>query len=132
MKGLKKSLAVVLAVMTIVLSSAIPAYATTQTGSNKTFGTWTCGTVLKTESGVKKYYSYLTTTNPAKLTLETEYQSYPSGKRYDYFSASSSPYNATNIVRWYTKKQQSTLWSFHDWKSSSGTGMTKYTQLINA
>lgn len=130
MKGLKKSLAVVLAVMTIVLSSAIPAYATTQSGTNNTFGKWTCGTTLITESGTKKYHSYITSSNYAKLTLETEYQSYPSGVTYDKWSCTYPSIKKIEFKK--QKKQQSTLWSFHDWKSSSGTGMTRYTQLINS
>lgn len=128
MKGLKKSLAVVLAVMTIVLSSAVPAYATKLSGTNNTFGSWSCETKLITESGTKKYYSYTKSSKSANLTIETEYQAYPSGKTY--FDTTVSGKGTEAYIK-KVKTQQSTLWSFHDWKSSSGTGMTKYTELIN-
>ncbi len=77
-KGLKKICALVLAVMLIMSTFAIAASATSQSGSNTTFGSWTCSTSY---SG-GKYITKMTCTKAAKLYQESEYQKYPSGDTY--------------------------------------------------
>lgn len=134
MKLSKKLTALFAAVLmaVTVFTSAIPAYATTQKGTSGTFGNWECETTLSTDNAGKKYYYSDTTCGKAgKLTVESEYQKYPSGVQYKYQSNTSANYNALGVALKLVKTQQSTVWSFHNWKSSSGTGMTKYTELIN-
>lgn len=132
-KVLKKILALALATISIVSCLAVSAFAGTGTGTSSTFGNWISGTELITNNdGSKSYYSRTICEVPAKLTVESEYQSYPSGVRYDYKTSTSEGYNAVAAFIKYPKSQQSTVWSYHNWKSSSGTGMTKYSQLINA
>lgn len=132
-KTLKRTLALALAIVLVVSCFAISASAGTSTGNSSTFGAWLCSTKLDTlNDGTKYYYSSTISEKPAKLTIESEYQKYPSGVRYDYIAKTSSGYDSQGVAIGKVKTQQSTIWSFHNWKSSSGTGMTKYTQLVNA
>lgn len=132
-KTLKRILAFALAIVSVVSCFAISASAGTSTGTSSTFGEWLCSTKLDTlDDGTKYYYSSTISEKYAKLTLESEYQAYPSGVQYDYIAKTSPGYDSRGIAIGKVKTQQSTVWSFHNWKSSSGTGMTRYTQLVNA
>lgn len=126
--SLKKICALALAVIMIVSTFAIAASATSQSGSNTTFGSWTCSTAY---SG-GYYVTKTTCTKAAKLYQESEYQKYPSGVTYDSQILECNTYNFYEVEFGLKKTQQSTIWSFHNWKASSGTGMTRYTQLVNA
>lgn len=126
--SLKKICALALAVIMIVSTFAIAASATSQSGSNTAFGSWTCSTSY---SG-GKYITKMTCTKAGKLYQESEYQSYPSGATYKTITFEGKTFDGKAVTFNVTKEQQSTIWSFHNWKASSGTGMTRYTQLVNA
>lgn len=126
--SLKKALALVLAVMTLVSCFAIPAFATSQSGTSNAFGNWSCSTYYGNDG---YYYTATSCEKPSRIYMESEYQSYPSGSTYATAKFDSNAYDTYYAHMYLLKDRQSTIWSFHSWKSSSGTGMSKYTQLIN-
>lgn len=126
--GLKKICALALAVVLILSTFSIAVSATSQSGSNNTFGNWRCSTFY---SG-GYYYTTISSSKPCRLYVESVYQKYPSGVKYATQKLDTNGYNCTYAEIYLSKQQQTTIWSYHNWKTSSGSGMSKYTQLINA
>lgn len=127
-KSFRKMLAGILAVLILMSSMMFSATATWDSGSNNTFGDWYCTTFLSDDG---HYITVTRSSKKSRLYVESEYQKYPSGTTYATQKNDSNSYDAYMAVLYLTKEQQSTIWSYHNWKSSSGSGMTKYTQLIN-
>lgn len=132
-KNFKKVFSMCLAILAIASCFVIPTFASTLSGTSNKFGNWFCTTQLSLRSdNTWKYYSSTTSDVPAKLTVESEYQKYPSGERYDYRTKTTPGYDSYVVGILTPKTQQSTVWSSHYWKISSGSGMTKHTQLISS
>lgn len=128
-KSFRKIFAGILAALILVSCMFFSATATSISGSNNAFGDWSGATFLSNDG----YYITVTrSSKKSRLYVESEYQKYPSGTTYATQKNDSNSYNAYMAVLGLPKEKQSTIWSYHNWKSSSGSGMTKYTQLINA